>query len=67
MTEYKYYIRRQSTKRKGIAFYLYAKMNRKQERHLIGHDLNEEEANTLALQKCQDIYIRPTSAPSKNV
>ena len=56
MTEYKYYIHRQPTKRKGVAVYLYVKINRKQERHLIGHDLTEEEANMLALQKCQGIY-----------
>ena len=56
MTEYKYYIHQRPTKRKGVAVYLYVKINKKQERYLIGHDLTEEEANTLALQKCQDIY-----------
>ena len=56
MTEYTYHIHRRSTKRKGVAFYLYVKINRKQERHLLGHDLTEDEANTLALQKCQDVY-----------
>ncbi len=56
MTEYTYHIHRRPTKRKGVAVYLYVKINRNQERHLIGHDLSEKEANTLALQKCQDIY-----------
>ena len=56
MTEYKYYIHQRPTKRKGVAVYLYVKINKKQERYLIGHDLTEEEANTLALQKCQGIY-----------
>ena len=49
-------IHRRPTKRKGVAVYLYVKINRKQERHLIGHDLTEEEANRLAHQKCCDIY-----------
>jgi len=60
MSKFGYHIHRRPTKFKGEALYLYAKINRKQERHLLGHDLNEEEAKAAALKKLASISDKVT-------